>query len=178
MYCFKCKKKTSSANSEEVLTKNNRKQLKATCAVCGSKKSAFVSTKSGSGVINTVLNKLPMPEMHLSLPSDIDNETVPNGSFNNTGKYSYCGPFTKIDKRIAEGYQGVNELDKVCRVHDIAYKGNKNTRTRNVADDILAQEAATIANNPNQADYVRKDARTVTAVMAAKSRFGMGFKKI
>jgi len=178
LYCLKCKKKTSSTNIAEVVSKNNRKQLQAVCEVCGAKKSAFLAAKTGNGVINTVLNKIPMPEMHLSLPPNVQNELVPNGSFNNTGKYSYCGPFTKVDKRVAEGYEGVNDLDKACKVHDLAYKKGKNTKSRNIADDQLAQEAASIANNPNRPDYVRKDARTVTAVMATKSRFGMGFKKI
>ena len=52
-----------------------------------------------------------MPEMHLSLPNTVESENIPNGSFQNTGKYSYCGPGTKVKKPVSEGYQGVNKLD-------------------------------------------------------------------
>ena len=38
-------------------------------------------------LVNTALHYLP--NMHLSLPSNVPSEKVPNGSFNNTGKYSF-----------------------------------------------------------------------------------------
>ena len=50
--------------------------------------------KTGKGLINTALRY--MPEMHLSLPNTVESENIPNGSFQNTGKYSYCGPGTKL----------------------------------------------------------------------------------
>ena len=31
----------------------------------------------------------------------------------------YCGPGTKVKKRVSEGYQGVNKLDNACKEHDI-----------------------------------------------------------
>ena len=49
--------------------------------------------KTGKGLINTALRY--MPEMHLSLPNTVESENIPNGSFQNTGKYSYCGPGNK-----------------------------------------------------------------------------------
>ena len=118
-----------------------------------------------------------MPEMHLSLPNTVESENIPNGSFQNTGKYSYCGPGTKVKKRVSEGYQGVNKLDNACKEHDIYYSKYKNTQARNVADDILASKASQIALNPNLPDYERKDARLVTGIMGVKSRFGMRIKK-
>ena len=45
--------------------------------------------KTGVGLVNKVI--LYLPEMHLSLPSNVSSEKVSNGSFNNTGKYSFCG---------------------------------------------------------------------------------------
>ena len=66
-----------------------------------------------------------MPEMHLSLPNTVESENIPNGSFQNTGKYSYCGPGTKVKKRVSEGYQGVNKLDNACKEHDIYYSKYK-----------------------------------------------------
>ena len=58
--------------------------------------------KIGSGVFNTLLNKLSnvMPELHLL-------------------GYNYCGPFTKLDKRLARGDKPVNKLDAGCKEHDI-----------------------------------------------------------
>ena len=131
--------------------------------------------KTGKGLINTALRY--MPEMHLSLPNTVESENIPNGSFQNTGKYSYCGPGTKVKKRVSEGYQGVNKLDNACKEHDIYYSKYKNTQARNVADDILASKAIQIALNPNLPDYERKDARLMTGIMGVKSRFGMGIKK-
>ena len=96
--------------------------------------------KTGKGLINTALRY--MPEMHLSLPNTVESENIPNGSFQNTGKYSYCGPGTKVKKRVSEGYQGVNKLDNACKEHDIYYSKYKNTQARNVADDILASKGA------------------------------------
>ena len=52
--------------------------------------------KTGKGLINTALRY--MPEMHLSLPNTVESENIPNGSFQNTGKYSYCGLGTKVKK--------------------------------------------------------------------------------
>ena len=134
----------------------------------------FPRSITGKGLVNKLLQKLPLPEMHLSLPSDVPSEQVENGSFQNTGRYSFCGPGTKLDKRLSEGYKGVNSLDEACRNHDIAYSKYKKTKDRNRADDILAQEASKIALDESKAEYERKDARLVTGIMGAKSRFGMG----
>jgi len=39
-----------------------------------------------------------MHDMHIRLPKGVLSEDVPGGSFRSTGKYSYCGPFTKLNK--------------------------------------------------------------------------------
>ena len=135
---------------------------------------AFPRLITGKGLVNKLLRKLPLPEMHLSLPADVSSEKVENGSFQNTGRYSFCGPGTKLDKRLSEGYKGVNSLDEACRNHDIAYSKYKKTKDRNRADDILAQEASKIALDESKAEYERRDARLVTGIMGTKSRFGMG----
>ncbi len=132
----------------------------------------YLDDKTGNGLLNKVLKHIP--EMHLSLPNDVPSENVREGTFNKTGKYSYCGPGTKYRKRLREGYEGVNSLDRACKEHDLAYSKMKSTKQRNIADDILANKASEIALNPNKPDYERKDAKLVTGVMAMKSRFGMG----
>ena len=38
---------------------------------------------------------------------------------------SYYGPGTRYQQRIREGYNGINELDKMCKLHDQFYNENK-----------------------------------------------------
>lgn len=68
-----------------------------------------------SKLLNLMLKKLPLPEMHLNLLKNVPSENFENGSFNNTGKYSYCDPGKKIQKRLKERFQGKNILEKACR---------------------------------------------------------------
>jgi hypothetical protein len=142
--------------------------------VCGTVKNVFITKQFGASILNKALNVLPLPEMHLK--SAVGSEQVPNGSFNNTGRYSFCGPFTKLRQRMVEGYKGVNSLDKSCLNHDIAYSIHSDTQSRNKSDDILAARASQIVLDENTPDYEKKDAKLVNAIMAAKSRFGLGLK--
>jgi hypothetical protein len=149
--------------------------MKGLCALCGTIKNMFLkSLKAGGSILNKALNALPLPEMHLR--SAVGSEQVPNGSFNNTDKYSFCGPYTKLHKRIIEGYKGVNTLDRACLNHDIVYATHKDTNSRNKSDDALAAQASQIVLDENTPEYEKKDAKLVNAIMAAKSRFGLGLK--
>ncbi len=47
--------------------------------------------KQGKGVVNTLVNKISIPELHLSLPKDVKSENIEDGSFNYSVTYSYCG---------------------------------------------------------------------------------------
>ena len=81
----------------------------------------------GSGLLNSVINKLPF-EIHLP-------------------KYQYCGPGTRLQKRLARGDQGINELDKACKEHDISYSEHRESgEARRQADKILADKV----KNPNK----------------------------
>ena len=77
---------------------------------------------SGDGLLNTAINKLPF-ELH-----------IPGG-------YRFCGPGTKLEKRLARGDKGINELDEACKEHDIAYSKEKDLEHRHKADRILADKA-------------------------------------
>ena len=61
--------------------------------------------RSGSGVFNTLFNKLSnvMPELHLP-------------------GYNYCGSFTKLDKRLARDDEPLNKFDAAYKEHDIFTK--------------------------------------------------------
>ncbi len=174
-FCVKCKKKTDTYNVKNIKSKNNKPIISGNCSICKTKKYQFI--KIGKGVINTIMNKLPLPELHLFLPRNTTSEYIENGSFNKTGKYSYCGPGTKFNKRINEGYKGINDLDKACLRHDSAYDKFTDTKNRNIADNELAQVANKLANDINQPEYVRNDAKKVAALMSTKSWLGMGNKK-
>ena len=178
MYCLRCKRHTETLNETTTVLKNGRPAKKGTCAVCGIQKFQFVKSIRGGSFLNSALNALPLPEMHMSLPPGAASEDVPGGSFQNTGKYSYCGPFTKLDKRLTQRYRGVNKLDRACLDHDVAYAVNKDTAGRNRADDILAAAASRIAlgNESEIPKYEKKDARLVSAIMSSKSKMGMGTK--
>lgn len=77
--------------------------------------------REGRGVINRLINKLRI-ELH-----------IPG--------YQYCGPGTKLAKRLARGDSGINPLDEACKQHDIAYSKNReNIVVRNATDDILAEK--------------------------------------
>ena len=57
------------------------------------------------------------------------------------GKYNYCGPFTRLDKRLARGDKGINELDEICKQHDIAYRDAKGDKKKKLAADKKMIEA-------------------------------------
>lgn len=180
IYCLKCKSFTNNKNEQLSKTKNNRNVIKANCDVCGSKKNKFIkntvgqschqTNKKGDGIVNRIIDVLPEIHMNVDGPS----ENVDGGDFNNTGKYSFCGPGTKFDKRIKQGYKGVNILDQACLKHDTAYNKYSDDKNRNYADNELAKMANEIANNPNISEQVRNDAKMVAAIMSTKSYLGLG----
>lgn len=169
MYCVKCKNKTETISTSQIMSKNNRPMLRGICNECGSKKSTFIKYMQGKGLLNTALQY--MPELHLPASQ---GEYVPNGSFNNLTKYSYCGPGTRYDQRNREGYQGINELDRMCKLHDKFYNEHKDTQTRNISDVALAHRADEISKDYSFDDIQRRDAKLVSMLMNAKAKFGFG----
>ena len=175
MYCVKCKQKTESNNTTEVVTTNNRCMLVGVCNICGTKKCSFLkNNKKGKGLGNAIVKAIgTLGELHL--PAD-EGEYIPNGSFNYQNKYSFCGPGTKYEQRNNEGYQGINELDKMCKLHDKFYNENQDTASRNVSDVALAHRANEISNDPMFDSRQRRDASFVNMIMKNKARFGLGNK--
>jgi len=182
MYCMKCKKKTETVDSVQVTTKNNKSMLRGVCSICGKNKASFIASNpankpggltpsTGKGFsLNSFVNNLPI-ELHQFAER---GEDVPGGSFNNQQKYSYCGPGTKYEQRVREGYKGINELDRMCKLHDKFYNENTDTKTRNISDIALAHRADEIARNPMYDDVQRKDANFISGIMKAKAKFGLG----
>lgn len=118
----------------------------------------YTRKRCGAGIINNIINRLPV-ELH-----------VPG--------YQYCGPGTKLAKRLARGDPGINPLDVACKEHDIAYSKNpENLAARSVADKVLAEKAwnrvlAKDASLPEKAV-----AWGVVNTMKVKSKFGMGLSE-
>lgn len=112
--------------------------------------------KVGRGLLNHAINALPL-ELH-----------IPG--------YQFCGPGTRLVKRLARGDRGINPLDAACREHDIAYSRNKDLATRHVADNILAEEAKKRIVAKDSSLGERAAATAVWTAMKAKTKIGMGMK--
>lgn len=110
--------------------------------------------KSGRGIVNTLINKLPF-ELHIP-------------------RYHFCGPGTHLAKRLARNDQGINGLDRACREHDIAYSKYSDIGERNRADKILGKEAWERAKSSDASFGEKIAAIGVAGVMKAKSKLGMG----
>lgn len=111
----------------------------------------------GKGLVNKIINKLPF-ELH-----------IPG--------YQYCGPGTKLAKRLARGDPGINQLDAACKEHDIAYSNNReNLEARHEADKVLAEKAWQRVQSKDAGIGEKAAAWSVNKIMKLKRRFGMGLK--
>lgn len=111
--------------------------------------------KTGSGVVNSLINKLPV-EVH-----------IPG--------YNYCGPGTKLADRLKRGDVGVNALDNACKDHDIAYSQNKDDLSkRHEADRILEQRAWKRVLARDSSIGEKAAAWGVANAMKLKQKLGMG----
>lgn len=111
------------------------------------------TVKGGGGLVNTLINNLPF-ELHLP-------------------GYNYCGPGTKLEKRLARGDVGINPLDEACKLHDIAYAQNTSLAHRHKADLELASTAKRRWRESNNLSE-RLFALGVNKIMKHKVKRGMG----
>ena len=112
--------------------------------------------KIGKGLVNSLINKLPF-ELHLP------------------GGYQYCGPGTKLQKRLTRGDPGINKLDAACKQHDIAYDKNTSDLTARHKADYQLEQAAWKRVKSKDASFKEKAAAwLVTTIMKGKQRIGMG----
>nr|XP_018916213.1 PREDICTED: uncharacterized protein LOC109043466 [Bemisia tabaci] len=114
--------------------------------------------KHGKGVLNKLINLLPI-EAH-----------IPGG-------YRYCGPGTKLEKRLARGDPPINGLDSACKDHDIAYSKTSDTKERNRADLELADKAWQRVTAGDSSLGERAAAYAVTNAMKLKAKMGMGARR-
>ena len=89
--------------------------------------------------------------------------------------YSARGPFTKNNERIKKFketgksiYIYLNELDKACFQHDMAYRDFEHLNKRTAADKVLRDKAFNIAKNPKYDEYQRGIASMVYSLFEKK----------
>lgn len=111
-------------------------------------------TVKGGGLVNKFINNLPV-ELHLP-------------------GYQFCGPGTKLMKRLERGDKGINPLDSACRKHDIAYSQNTNLEQRHIADRELAERAWERVKAKDSSIGEKLSAYLVTSTMKAKTKLGLG----
>lgn len=127
----------------------------------------------GGGIISSTLNKLGKPVGAL-INKSID--LLPF-ELHLPGNYQYCGPGTKLKKRLARGDPGINKLDQACKEHDIAYSKFSDSAERSIADKILASKAWQRVKSSDGSIGEKAAALAVTAAMKTKTAFGGGSKR-
>ncbi|KAJ8959450.1 hypothetical protein NQ318_022143 [Aromia moschata] len=91
--------------------------------------------------------------------------------------YRFCGPGTKLSKRLKRGDVGINQLDEACKKHDIAYAELEDVKSRNAADKELAQAAWERVKASDSGFGEKLAALGVTGAMNVKRKLGMGLRK-
>lgn len=110
--------------------------------------------RKGRGVLNTLINKLPV-EIH-----------IPG--------YQFCGPGTRLNKRLARGDRGINPLDAACKSHDIAYSQHQDLQRRHEADRTLSEFAWQRFRSKDAGIGEKAAALAITGIMKGKTKLGMG----
>ena len=93
------------------------------------------------------------------------------------GGYQYCGPGTKLKKRLSRNDPGINKLDQACKEHDIAYSKYSDSANRSIADRALAEKAWQRVKSGDASFSERAAALAVAAAMKAKTAVGGGRRK-
>ena len=120
-------------------------------------KKLFPKPVSGKGLINTLINNLPI-------------EAHPFG-------YSYLGPGTNLDLRLEKGVKPVNKLDEAAVQHDIAYSQSNDLNKRHAADKILQESAWKRVKAPDAGLGEKSMAWLTTNAMRLKKAIGAGVKR-
>lgn len=120
------------------------------------KKLSLKRKVEGKGLVNNLINSLPI-ELHLP-------------------RYQFCGPGTKLEKRLQRGDKGINPLDAACRIHDIKYSQNTDIKKRHQADIELAEKSWKRVKAADSTIAEKINAFFVTNAMKSKVKLGMGVK--
>lgn len=75
---------------------------------------------------------------------------------------------------MERGDVGINDLDKACKQHDIAYAQTNDRKKRNISDHILAGKAWNRFKSPDASYGERAASLGVASIMKTKAKLGMG----
>jgi hypothetical protein len=106
---------------------------------------------SFSLLLNWLINRLPF-ELHLP-------------------GYQFCGPGTRLRRRLVKGQRGINRLDQACLQHDLAYARHPlpdSLEQRHAADRQLRVTALQLACDTSVGWLERLAARFVALLMRLK----------
>ena len=167
MYCVKCKSKTETVDTQNVVSKNNRPMLRGKCIVCGRIKTQFVASRTGGDLVsslNSVTGKIKLP--WAKFPGEIH---IPGLNF--------AGPGTNLDERLTstgaykEWSKPVDRVDNAAYHHDLAYQHFTDTATRNVADKIMLEQMDAI-KDPTIRERIER--AIIKPIIYTKAKFGLG----
>lgn len=114
--------------------------------------------RKGKGFLNKLIDNLPV-ELHLP-------------------GYQYCGPGTKLQKRLLRGDKGINPLDSACKTHDIEYSKSSDLKHRHLADLELAKQAFRRVTSSDANFGERSAALAVAGIMRGKVKMGGKLKQV
>lgn len=124
--------------------------------------------RGGKTLVDTFLQKACPAELHMLDMS----KGYPR-------RYEFCGPCTKLDKRLKRGDTGIkikgktSKLDAGCKLHDIAY-ANPDLSARKPADRALMKVADEVGADKNANWSERANAKLVKKVFQTKLALGQG----
>ena len=167
LWCIRCKKHTDTIDEHTVISKNGRPRKVGVCAICGTKKSVFISGKKkleqGKGIMNWGINNLPF-EAHM----------IDQGDDGKIRRASFAGPGTNLKKRLnpddtpKEWSKPINKLDEGAYHHDLCYRDYTDVSTRNKCDETLERVADQVINNPRSTTIQKTNATLVKGIMKTK----------
>lgn len=108
----------------------------------------------GAGLLDKAINNLPF-EAHIPT-------------------YNFCGPGTRLKRRLALNQSGINSLDNACKSHDISYSKHKDLEERHKADKVLEEKAWERVKAKDASFGEKSAAWLVTKAMKIKRKLGMG----
>ncbi|XP_051165690.1 uncharacterized protein LOC127284337 [Leptopilina boulardi] len=92
--------------------------------------------------------------------------------------YQYCGPGTKLIKRLVRGDTGINPLEEACKEHDNAYLENhNNVQARNAANKIFADKAWQRVLGSDSSVGEKDAALAISGTLKVKSKLDMEMRR-
>ena len=124
----------------------------------------YTKQQTASGIdIHKLIGKLPHPRRGWVLPG-----------------HKYCGPFNPLDEQVDDngnpkpGYEPKNQVDDICRIHDIMYDKAKNKADKHAADKVMLKSLSELKLK----NFREKIDKFVSrAAIGTKYKLGLGIKQ-